>query len=652
MYGFTRDYWRRILPCIPHWHALTLPQRVAALGMDNGFQEPLHAFRSAPARLDAFCFDTDKLGRKRGTPEFQGLLGFIRRLAGWSRPGGTDLRAYVKAATTMAQRNAMTGMRTGSPNEYATQAFVKRFQEGGFGRSLDASGTPADFIRAVGGWVPDGEDFGTAEFALLRTWFRQTTRQGDAAYILDAGAFEDPNGAFEPAALLNLALGFGLAIVFRREDDLLPCFAVAAPKAAAEHKPKNLVLKGAPAPDPFWRPFVVDDIEAWLRNLKIRPAPVLSDGWNVPLAHQRKVAKEFIPLPPSMPRRGLEPEDRAGPALWLILRMQLAATRGDKRKDWRLGLGPKGEAWLALSREEKLAEVLKAAPLGKRSEPPQYDIFAYLGDFASNPFPYSAATPLVFEWLLEAFSALTGPVEWDAFWKSAATKANPFVKDADRDPALDGRWAAWERSPEEVYAMLLHRYVGRLAGLGALGFSGRGPGPGPGPDSVAVFPTPVGEWLFGRADSWSLPQSRKGLAVVGADFTVSLLEKSLEAEVELSGFAEPVFGAFRITRKSVQAAAHTGRTADSMLAALEGLSKHAVPANVAHEIREWATARKMVRVEETLLIEGDDPVVLVEIRAAFPKEFAPVGTVALKYLGKGTRESVLRRLAKKGFFCG
>jgi hypothetical protein len=646
MYGFTRDAWRRILPLIPRWHALTMPQRVAALGMPHGFHDPLHAFRSVSPAMDAFCFDTDRLGQKRATPDFQHLVAFVKRLGTWSKPGGADLQAYVQATATMAQRNAMTGMSPGRNPEYATRAFVKRFKEGAFGRALSASGSPAAFIRSVGGWVPGDEEFGTAEYRLLREWFLQPTRQGDAAYILDAGAFEDPNGKIEPAVLLNLALGFGLAIVFRREGELLPCFAVAAPRAVPEHRPENLVLKPAPTADPFWRPFVLDDIDAWLRHLKAHPAPVLSDGSNVPLAHQRKVAKDFVPLPPWLPERGFSAEDRAGAALWVILRLELAAALGDKRKDWRLGLGPKGEAWLASSREEKLAAALKAAPLGTRGRPSQYDTFAYLGEYAANPFPYAAATPLVFEWLLRTFSALTGPVLWPDLWKSAATRANPFARDADRDPELDGRWGGWEETPEEAYASLLHRYAGRLAGLGAVGFAEAGAG------RMAVLPTPVGEWLFGRADKWILPAGRKGIAVVGADFTVSLLEKSPEAEVELSGFAESATNAFKITKKSVQTAAHAGRTAESILGALEALSKHALPANVAHEVRAWAVAKKTVRVQDALLIEGEDPVVLAEIRAAFPKEFAPVGTAALKYLGKGKREAVMRRLAKKGFFSG
>src|SRR4051812_39079760 len=229
MYAFTREYWLHLLPHIPRWHALTLPQRIAALGMPHGFHEPMYAFRNLPADLDAFCFDRDKLGLKRATPEFQKVITFIQRLATWSKRGGADLRAYVGATTTMAQRNAMTGMRPGHDPEHATEAFVKRFQEGAFGRALAASETPGPFIRAMGGWIPGGEEFGTAEFKRLRAWLMRSTRLGDAIYILDAGAFEDPEGELAPADLLHLAVGFGLALVFRRDEDLLPAFAVAAP---------------------------------------------------------------------------------------------------------------------------------------------------------------------------------------------------------------------------------------------------------------------------------------------------------------------------------------------------------------------------------------------------------------------------------------
>lgn len=646
MYGLNREYWERLLPLLPHWLGLTVPQRAAALALPPGYQPPHPAFSGAPAALDSFCFDTDNSGRKRPTPAFQSLIGCVRRLGAWSLPKGLDMQAYVHATTTTAQRHAMTGTQIGSRSEWATQAFVRRLRQGASGRALIECAGPAPFIRAMGGWVPGGDDFGTAKFGMLKKWFSGIIRNGDAAFALDAGIFGNPDGPSDPADLLHLALGFGLAVVYRRQDDFLPCFLAIAPKAVFEHKPENVVLKAAEAGNPFRRPFLLDDIETWLRELKARPAPVLSDGWNVPLAHQRKVAKGFLSLPAWLPASGFTAEDRAGASLWIILKLELAVSSGDGRKDWRLGTGPKGEAWLARPREEKLAAILEAVPLGRRAKHSEYEALAFLGDFAATPFPYAAATSLLFAWLDRAFADLRGPSDWRTFFASAAEKANPFICESERDPALDGRWAAWETSPEKVYASLLHRYAGRLAGLGALGFAEGGAG------HPAVFPTEIGDWLYGRAGKWSLPEVRKGVAVVGADFTVALLEKSLEAGVELSAFAESEGNVFRITKKSVQAAVHAGHTAGGMVAALEALSKHVLPANVAHEIREWAANKRSVKVQEAILVEGEDPLALAELRAAFPRDFAAVSPLALKYLGKGTREALMRRLAKKGFFTG
>jgi len=648
MFGFTRSYWQELLPHLPLWHALTLPQRQAVLSLPHTYQAPLHALRNLAPHLDAALFETDAAGRKRPSVALRRLTAFNLRLATWSLPDGIEIEFYVRSTTTLAQRNAFTGLRPGSDPALATFAYADRMAAGAFSRALAESKKPQDFIRAMGGWVPDGQEFGTVRYLALKAWLSRATEKGSSIRMLDATAFEDAGGACDAVDLLHLAVGFGLCLPVRTLDTLLPAFVVFAPAAAADQKPANVKYRPASsaARETFSRPFLLDDIDAWLRALKLSPAPVLSDGWNVPLAHQRKVAKGLAPLPGFLPQKVFEAEDRSAAALWMVFGLKLAAAHGDARKEWRFGLGPRGEAWLGRSREEKMADILQIVPMGGRAERNWQETFDYLGDFEANPMPYRAATNTVFAWLHEAFAGLRAPSDWQTFRDSAAEKANPFLFEADQHAELAGRWGAWDADAQETYAALLHGYAGRLAGLGALAFGDLGKG------NLAVSLSPVGEWLFGLRDAWSLPQAPKGVAVVSADFTVTLLERTPEAALDLSAFADSEGNVFRITKKSVQAAAHLGRTAVSMLAVLEGLSKHALPPNVAHEIREWAEARKTVRLEETLLIEGDDPVVLAEIRATFPKEFAPVGTVALKYLGKGKREAVLRRLAKKGFFCG
>lgn len=636
---------RTLLPHIPLWHALTLPQRQTALSIPNTYQAPFHSFRNLPPELDAALFETNELGLKRPLGSLRSLVAFIQRVSTWDFPQGVDMLKYVQANTTHTQRHAMTGVQIGSHSSLAAGAFVKRISSGAFSRALLESATPQEFIRAMGGWIPDGAEYGPGQHRALRGWLQAATRKGNSTYILDQAILTPLDGSCPPDAVLHLALGYGLALPGLMET-LLPCLTVIAPGKINVQKPANLEHKPplTPAGEPLARPFILDDMESWLRALKADPAPVLSDGYNVPMAHIRKVAKGFMALPSFLPGAGFEPDARSLAAISMIYKLNLTTSVGEKRKDWRLGVGPAGEAWLAKSRRDRLADVLGWVPLGLRSKARGGERFGFLGDYALNPFPFAAATETVFEWLDESFATLRAPCDWFAFADSAAEKANPFLEDAENSPELAGRWSTWKEAPEDVYAKLIDQCAGRLASLGALAFA-----PGP-KGSLSVTLAPVGSWLYKQAEAWSLPDSAKAVAVVGGDFTVTLLAPDPGAHMELAPFCEPIGAAFRITKKSIQAAAHNGHTAAAILKTLESYSKHALPANVAYEILAWSGTKKTVRISETILIEGDDPVVMAEIRSAFPKDFAQVSPLALRYLGQGSRAVLGKRLAKKGYF--
>jgi hypothetical protein len=640
----TRDQWRELLPVIPLWHALTLPQRQAALALPHAYQPPAHAFRNLSATLDAALFETDAQGRKRPAGALRGLMSLNLRAAEWSRRDGIDIPRYVQLTTTHAQRHAMTGVRIGSNPIIAAAAFGKRLKAGGFSRALAESDSPQAFLRAVGGWMPEGIDYGAAQHKALRDWLLQATRKGDAFYLLDQEAFVVAGGACAPGDLLYLAVSYGIALFARMPDTLLPSLGAVAPGKPIDQVPENVERKTRPPLEPFARPFILDDMETWLRALKADPAPVLSDGRNVPVAHQRKVAKAFPDLPAFLPRAGFTPEERSAAALHLIFRLELAEAVGKRRKDWRLGIGKTGEAWLGLPRRDKWAAVLDRAPMGARRPWKNHETLEFLGGHDANPLPYLAATDTLFAWLAAAFSSLKTPSDWETFLRSASERANPFLADADRNAELSGRWAAWETPPEEAYRALLGRYAGRLASLGALSFAAAAKG------TLSVTLSPPGKWLYGKAETRTLEEPARAAAVVGADFTVSLLAPDPEARMELAGFAEAEGPGFRLTRRSIQAGIRKGMDADAVLRTLEALSKHALPANIVHEIRAWAQSRKTVSLREAVLIEGRDPLVLAEIRAAFPKDFEEVSPLALRYLGKGTKAALGKRLERKGFF--
>jgi hypothetical protein len=145
------------------------------------------------------------------------------------------------------------------------------------------------------------------------------------------------------------------------------------------------------------------------------------------------------------------------------------------------------------------------------------------------------------------------------------------------------------------------------------------------------------------------------VAVVSGDFTVTLLEPAPDFLLELREFAEPATQggsgtAWRLTQRTVQAAAHRGLSGEGMLSTLRSWSKHALPANVAHELEAWTRPRPGLRLSEAVLVEGDDPVRMAELLSAFPKDLVRMSPNVLRAKPGTKRLALLKRMAKRGFF--
>jgi hypothetical protein len=408
-------------------------------------------------------------------------------------------------------------------------------------------------------------------------------------------------------------------------------------------------LKDAPyAPRQSWkRPFLLDDMDALLRLLKADPAPLLSDGVTPPVAYLRKAAKTFTPLPFAPGPEGFPPEARARAAWHMLVVLKLLESAGRGQKNRRTRPGARAAAWSALPREARLADLLSVAPVGTRQSHPEPRRFDFLGGYEVNPFPYAALSDRLLEWLDAFFGRLEKPAPWRMRLGLACRGANPFLADLEEDEFLASGWSRWEGTPEETYASLLHQYACRLAGLGALVIHQDAAG------EAGLSLSPIGEWLYGRRDRWELGSTARKVAIVGGDHTVTLLEPAADFALELSAFAEPLPGAgnaYKLTRRKVQAAAHAGLSADAMLKTLEAWARHALPGNVAHEVKSWAAGRAGVRLSEAVIMEGSDPVQVAEILAAFPKDFERLAPTVLRAKAGSKRATLATRLAKKGFF--
>ena len=473
------------------------------------------------------------------------------RLGKWSRLQGVDTTIYVQQLTTYTQRHALTGIHSGYASDIAAAALERRMAEGWFTRQWLEKGSHDAFLVAVSNWMPEEVVLTAGHYAALKRWLEQSHKREIPAYYLKQNTFEVPGCGIPPEELLYLALAYGLVQLVLYPESLEVAVQLLNPSDKAFQHPDRAEKRPLAAARSFSRPYLIDDVEGYLRAIKAEPAPLLSDGIHVPVAHHRKVAKRFLPLPEPLPREGFAPEDRAKAAWWFINALGLVSMTGRGRKTWKAELDGKGEAWLLLDRQRKLESLLEKAPFGARKAWKRGERHEWLGDFETLPLPYAAITPRLFEWLDALAAGLSRPadskeskpskesqepMEPIAFWEwlaSAAAHANPLVADLDADPYLPGQWARWDRPPQSVFAEFLCHYLGRLSSLGAVALCKDAQG------NLGVSLTPIGRYQFGQTGAWKLPEETRRIAVVGADFSIVLLQPDPELALELTPFADP-----------------------------------------------------------------------------------------------------------------
>jgi XPB/Ssl2-like helicase family protein len=655
MPAYSLSFWKTILPHLAPWREFTLEQRAAALELAPGYQALPPELAALPGALRERFFEKDLKGRHRPVPEFRRLVDFVDRLGKWCRPQGVDTTIYVQQVTTYTQRHALTGIHSGSPADIASAALERRLVEGWFARQWLEKESHDAFLVTVSNWMPEEVALKAGHYAALQSWLKQSRKREIPAYPLKQNTFEVPGVDIPPEELLYLALAYGLVQLVLYPESFEVAVRILHPAEKPAQDPERVEKRKLTAAHSFSRPYLIDDVEGFLRAVKAEPAPLLSDGMHVPVAHHRKVAKRFLPLPEPIPREGFSPEDRAKAAWWFINALGLVSMTGRGRKTWKAELHAQGEAWLLLDRRRKLESLLENAPFGARKAWKRGERHAWLGDFETLPLPYSAITPRVFEWLDALAAGLSASMEPIAFWEwlaSAAAQANPLLADLDADPYLPGQWARWDRTPQSVFAEFLCHYLGRLSSLGAVALCKDDKG------NLGVSLTPIGRYQFGQAEGWKLAEEARPVAVVGGDFSIVLLHPAPDLALELAPFTDPAGNVdegrpvthFRLTRRSVQTGVHQGMAAADMLRILKAWSRTALPANVIHEIESWCASKPVVRLAETILVEGEDPMVMAEVLSRFPKEFVRLTPTVLRYLGKGKRAALLKRLANKGFF--
>lgn len=131
--------------------------------------------------------------------------------------------------------------------------------------------------------------------------------------------------------------------------------------------------------------------------------------------------------------------------------------------------------------------------------------------------------------------------------------------------------------------------------------------------------TELGAWLVGSGAPPALPEPAP--VVVQPSYEVLVpREATLEAIVAVESAGElvrrDVVSTYRLTKPALVAAVERGLTVERVTDLLESASGHALPANVAHTLRDWASAYGRIRVARGPFLVADSAPLLAELRAS------------------------------------
>lgn len=603
----------------------------------------------------------------RFTPELLRVIGLTRRARSWTDGDKPDFALALKSLTTHEERHFFASTRLAKA-EVVIEEIRMKIESGTWVSEFLNAAYPSGLPTLMREWMARLEmDYGEAEHKALQAMLVLIREKGDASsegghslaaeeLLAWATSQEKPNWP------LWIFWAVRLVLLLPYVDPKLGLrFYCPSPVKQAAVEVQCTPID--PAEHTAWHatPFLIDDIDALLHGLKLEPVTLLSDGFNAPMAYLRKVGKRFKPLGFVGPagcvpeEHGFLPEMRAGLAWQFIAVKKMFEPKGRSWKKQLAEITPAGLRWLAMDKEEKWKCLLHELPFG-RAKPRKFNaIFESLGGFSYMPLPYQAVTGFVWKSMEDAILKIGSGVFYNPWLLSLLGSANPFALEASRDPELAYAWKRWEEPVAAGFKKLLLHYLAALTSIGAIAFAHTREG------RVGIQLTAIGQYVFGLSEVLDLATDWPKVALVGPDFTITLMEPApmvAEALREFSDSATTVEtrltagAAFKMSRASIQRAAAKGKTFESVQTFLQAVAKNELPPQVMRQVQEWFHKRSLIRSREGLLIEGDDPLAMAELRSRFPKEFEVLSPTALLYTGKAKRPALMEKLAKAGFHHG
>jgi hypothetical protein len=663
--------WAGMAALMPVWERLSRPARAACLAMKPGV---------AGARVDDLRGGADELvehglvslsptGIRAVVAEpwrpFHVALRAMDRHRLWEAPSPGALVTYLEDVLTTQDLQALLGDRGFGSNPYYLRVLLAdRVSGEEWVEGLLAAETP----KAAAAWERKRSAAGEpgssvfADAAVL-----------DAARGLLRGLVAEPAGVplgdlparfpAVDAAVLGAAVRVCLRYLLlfaSMTDGLVPTVGV-WPDAAVR---RRRATQGPPTPvevaETFEAAFRLEDMTTVLTAAAAEPLRLRASDGAVFARTREAIEDRLVSLPDWVAEvLGADPETRVETAARLLHEMDFAKAGEKAGEGLRLAPTKKGLRWLDLPDGQRL-DALIAPVRGSDERAPGswYGAGSKVGFF---PVTLGFTVPTgvdLRKWVTRAFLEMPpgGMLEVGAFLEHHGRAENPFLRLLSNNPgALRAQWGRpttrveWERLWREVLATMISL---RLAPLGGVRMGRTADG------TPAFAVTPVGRYLLGAEERLEYEGGGGDGAgvVVKPDFEVVFLGPAPGVEARIARFAERAGKGpgtmFRITRRSVLAAAEAGFTADRVLETLAAASKHDLPANVARQVRDWFAATRRVRLRPAVLVECPDAETAARVLSAGGKAVRAVTDTVLELADteRAARSALLKKLREAGVF--
>jgi hypothetical protein len=444
-----------------------------------------------------------------------------------------------------------------------------------------------------------------------------------------------------------------------RGDDLEPVLGIWPSITKTLFRPTPKAPQAATPQQIFEAPLLMDDMGSSLAVCATQPFRLRAADTGLYVRAEQVIASALSPLPKWVESRiNLKMSERIDSAIVFLRRYGFLVRRGEYGKDLRLEVSEAGRSWLGLPAKERLKTLLDGLLRGltKQQEDLGYDydrasLLPYQVRYGigkeEDPIPSA---------VLSAYAPQGGDtfVHLEEFLACQVQQDNPLLPLLQKLPHAMFRFrGSYTTMPapdelDEAWADLLRDFLRlRLLPLGAakVGLDSEG--------AVCFALTEAGKYLVGAQADFRFERA-PGRIVVQPNFDVVFLAPEPRAEAEIGRFAERkgqhMGTLFRITKRSILAAAAAGITAEQTFETLRQGCSGELPPNVQREISGWFAQCRRVSLRPAILLHCPDAETAARVQAVAANKVTPVTDTVLELHDPGDQAALQRKLREAGIF--